>query len=137
MVDDHLVLEELDEEELPEQDDEDVYDESDMPEAAAIPDLQADDIELEGLRRQVQCQPRQLPALTMPSFRSTPISEFNRSQALLSWAFPTLFLRGDAEFVTPRLREIPYPAFVKHLLLSRTADLLSTLDFGMLYSTQL
>src|SRR2546429_600446 len=53
----------------------------------------------------------------MPSFRTTPISEFNRSQALLSWAFPTLFPRGDAEFVTPRLRDIPYPMFAKHSLL--------------------
>ena len=56
-VDDQLVVEELDEEGLPEQDGEEIEDESDTPEVAAIPDLHAEDVELEGLRRQVQGQP--------------------------------------------------------------------------------
>lgn len=55
--------------------------------------------------------------MSMPSYWDTPLSEFNRGQALLSWAFPSLFPNGDAEFVTPRPRGIGYPKFVKHLFL--------------------
>ena len=46
--------------------------------------------------------------LTMPPYRSTPLVDFNALEPLLSLAFPTLFPRGDAEFVMPRLRYIPY-----------------------------
>ena len=52
----------------------------------------------------------------MPSIRATPLSEFNKTQPLLSWAFPSLFPRGKAEFVTPRIRSISYNDYIKHLL---------------------
>lgn len=44
----------------------------------------------------------------MPSIPSTPISEFNRSQLLLSLIFPILYPRSEADFVYPRLRLITY-----------------------------
>ena len=48
-MDEQLIVEELDQEEILEGDLED--DESEIPEATVIPDLQAEDNELEGLRR--------------------------------------------------------------------------------------
>ena len=57
-----------------------------------------------------------IPSLTAPPMRSTPLSEFNRSQALLSLAFPTLFPNGDAEYITPRIRNVPYPDYIQHLM---------------------
>jgi len=62
-------------------------------------------------------QPAQIPRLTMPSYRQTPLCEFNKNQALLSWAFPTLFPNGVAEYTTPRPRAIPYGCYIKQLLL--------------------
>ena len=44
--------------------------------------------------------------IVVPEIRSTPLSEFNRSQALLSLAFPSLYPEGKAEFVLPRQRSI-------------------------------
>ncbi|KAJ0118553.1 Uncharacterized protein HZ326_31856, partial [Fusarium oxysporum f. sp. albedinis] len=52
----------------------------------------------------------------MPDIRRTPVNEFNRSQALLSMAFPTLFPRGQADFVEPRLRPIKYADYIQHAL---------------------
>ena len=65
--------------------------------------------ELDPLRQQVQesrnpSPNANFPYLSMPSFRSTPISDFNRSPPLLSLAFPTLYPRGEAEFCHPRPR---------------------------------
>ncbi|KAH7460893.1 hypothetical protein FOMA001_g19400 [Fusarium oxysporum f. sp. matthiolae] len=54
--------------------------------------------------------------LEMPDIRRTPVNEFNRSQALLSMAFPTLFPRGQADFVEPRLRSIKYADYIQHAL---------------------
>jgi len=88
-------------------------------EVAAIPDLIANHSELEQMQREagvaagVQAV---APHLTQPAFRSTPLNEFNRSQALLSLAFPTLFPTGEAEFVTPRLRHVSYADYIEHLM---------------------
>ena len=80
-------------------------------EIAAVPNTLAQDDQLETLRQQVHSgapQDTELPPvqsqraqhqLEIPSIRSTPLNEFNRSQALLSLAFPTLYLQGRAEFV--------------------------------------
>jgi hypothetical protein len=83
------------------------------PESAAVPDLLAHDTEIEEIRQQIQplCT-----YLSLPSFRRTPISEFNRSQPLLSWAFPTLYHRGQAEYTLPRERTVAFPEYVKHLI---------------------
>ena len=81
------------------------------PEVAAIPDMIIDHNELERLQ-----QDAGVGNLTQPEFRSTPLREFNRNQALLSLAFPTLFPRGEAEFVTPRPRSIGFSAYIEHLM---------------------
>src|SRR6185312_7609377 len=54
--------------------------------------------------------------LQLPNIRRTPINEFNRSQALLSLAFPCLFPDGRADFVEPRLRSIDYKDYVEHAM---------------------
>jgi len=61
--------------------------------------------------------PPTLPHLSIGSIRATPINEFNRTQAIFSLAFPTLFPDGKAEFITPRLREVRLRDYVRHLLL--------------------
>ncbi|RKK09790.1 hypothetical protein BFJ67_g18217, partial [Fusarium oxysporum f. sp. cepae] len=60
--------------------------------------------------------PTQQHQLDMPDIRRTPINEFSQSQALLSLAFPTLFPRGQADFVEPRLRPIKYADYIQHAL---------------------
>ena len=52
----------------------------------------------------------------MPSIRRTPLNEFNRSQALFSLAFPTLYPRGEADYIEPRLRPISYQDYLEHAM---------------------
>ena len=52
----------------------------------------------------------------MPPFRSTPLSEFDNSLPLLCLTFPTLFPRGEAHFIAPRIRAIKYKEYVQHLM---------------------
>jgi hypothetical protein len=96
-------------------------------EVAAVPNTLAQDEQLETLRQQLHGgapQGTQLPPveeqaqhqLEIPSIRSTPLNEFNRSQALLSLAFPTLYPEGRAEFVKNRLRPIKYAEYIEHAL---------------------
>ncbi|XP_044723725.1 ATP-dependent DNA helicase PIF1 [Hirsutella rhossiliensis] len=54
--------------------------------------------------------------MPLPSIRRTPIDEFNRSQPLLSLAFPTLYPDGKADFVEPRLRSITYQDYLGHAM---------------------
>jgi ATP-dependent DNA helicase PIF1 len=61
--------------------------------------------------------PAALPHLSLGSIHATPINEFNRTQAIFSLAFPTLFPNGAAEFITPRMREIGLRDYIRHLLL--------------------
>lgn len=79
-------------------------------EVAAIPNLLAEHSELERLQRDA------VPHLTQPAFCATPLREFNRSQALLSLAFPTLFPYGKAEFVVSCVREVKFADYIKHLI---------------------
>ncbi|KAM4063873.1 ATP-dependent DNA helicase PIF1 [Hirsutella rhossiliensis] len=82
--------------------------------AAAIPNFIAAQADLERLRAQLEdhepVPPEQIPLrqahIEMPNIRSTPLNEFNRSQPLLSLAFPTLYPTGQADFVAPRQRTI-------------------------------
>ncbi|KPM39851.1 hypothetical protein AK830_g6688 [Neonectria ditissima] len=97
---------------------------------AAVPNFLAAQADLEQLRDQLNLQERptggqvpvthaetgQQPYLRMPGIRSTPISEFNRSQALLSLAFPTLYPNGQADFAMPRQRSITYSEYIEHAL---------------------
>jgi hypothetical protein len=52
----------------------------------------------------------------MPEIHSTPLSEFNRSQALLSLTFPSLYPEGKGEFVMPRQRSIDYDVYLRHAM---------------------
>ncbi|EEU34868.1 uncharacterized protein NECHADRAFT_98098 [Fusarium vanettenii 77-13-4] len=99
---------------------EDIEEDPADADASAIPDLQVTDTELNALQSRLlhstpdpermadlehippnaQAQ-HQMP---LPSIRRTPINEFNRSQPLLTLAFPTLYPDGKADFVEPRLR---------------------------------
>ncbi|XP_044717890.1 PIF1-like helicase domain-containing protein [Hirsutella rhossiliensis] len=78
--------------------------------ASAIPNLQVTDTELNALHAQAHHQ------MPLPSIRRTPIDEFNRSQPLLSLAFPTLYPDGKADFVEPRLRSITYQDYLAHAM---------------------
>ncbi|KAF5709878.1 ATP-dependent DNA helicase [Fusarium globosum] len=46
----------------------------------------------------------------------TSLNEFNRSQALLSLAFPALFPTGQGDFVEPRQRGIQYGDYIERLM---------------------
>jgi hypothetical protein len=123
-VDDQLIVHELDDEEAnPDPTDDGEAD----PEAGAVPDLHAENDEITELRAEIVReggqtigqQPRRLPHMSMPTPQRTPLSEFNKSYALLSWAFPTLYPQGRAEFVESRLRDVNYPEYIRHLLLHK------------------
>lgn len=99
--------------------------EPDEVDQSAVPDLLPEDTEMEALHSHILGAERDEPIpvrpstqhqLEMPDIRRTPINEFNRSQALLSLAFPTLFPRGQADFVEPRLRPIKYADYIQHAL---------------------
>uniref|UniRef100_A0A4E9ER58 ATP-dependent DNA helicase n=1 Tax=Gibberella zeae TaxID=5518 RepID=A0A4E9ER58_GIBZA len=65
--------------------------------------------------QQVPLQPVQ-QHLEMPTTRSAPLNEFNRSQAFLSLAFPSLYPNGAAEYVTPRIRSVSYKDYIERLI---------------------
>ncbi|RFU33151.1 hypothetical protein B7463_g3183, partial [Scytalidium lignicola] len=83
------------------------------PVTSAVPDLITEENELEQLQTDVH---ERITHLTMPSFRPTPLSEFNKNQPLLSLAFPTLFPTGKAEFLTPHIRSVDYAMYIEHLI---------------------
>ncbi|KAM4065772.1 ATP-dependent DNA helicase PIF1 [Hirsutella rhossiliensis] len=60
--------------------------------------------------------------IEMPNIRSTPLNEFNRSQPLLSLAFPTLYPTGQADFVAPRQRTIRLQRHMPSYVEWREAD---------------
>ncbi|KAM4064224.1 ATP-dependent DNA helicase PIF1 [Hirsutella rhossiliensis] len=100
--------------------------------ASAIPNLQVSDTELNALQSRfldgapnpermtdLEYMPRSaqtLHRMPLPSIRRTPIDEFNRSQPLLTLAFPTLYPDGKADFVEPRLRSITYQDYLGHAM---------------------
>ncbi|KAM4064195.1 ATP-dependent DNA helicase PIF1 [Hirsutella rhossiliensis] len=100
--------------------------------ASAISNLQATDTELNALQSRslngtldpervtdLEYMPRSAQAhhqMPLPSIRRTPINEFNRSQPLLTLAFPTLYPDGKADFVEPRLRSITYQDYLGHAM---------------------
>jgi hypothetical protein len=96
------------------------------PDESAVPDLLPEDTEMEALHSHVLGEERdeqlhvrpstQQHQLEIPDIRRTPLNEFNGPQALLSLAFPTLFPRGQADFVEPRLRPIKYADYIQHAL---------------------
>jgi ATP-dependent DNA helicase PIF1 len=103
----------------------------DKPEVATVPDFVAKTDEIDQIRRQfhgdpaegeetIGRQPGRYDILTALDVQSTPLSEFDRGQPLLSLAFPTLFPNGAAEYTTPCQRGIAFPQFVKHLFLHKS-----------------
>jgi hypothetical protein len=59
------------------------------------------------------------PHLSIATIQATLINKFNRTKAIFSLAFPTLFPYGAAKFITLRLREVGLRKYIKHLLLYR------------------
>jgi len=101
--------------------DADTDDEEPSPIVTTVPNLLPEQQELEQLQQHLQQSQNPIlnagiPYLSMPSFQSTPLSEFNRSQLLLSLAFPTLYPYGEAEFCHPRLRDVSYIEYIEHFL---------------------
>ena len=100
--------------------------EVDTYDQAAVPDLIAERADLEQFRRHLNQQSdsfdrtpleqAQQQHLEMPGIRSTPLSEFNRSQALLSLAFPSLYPYGKADFIHPRARSVTYDKYIEHAM---------------------
>lgn len=91
---------------------------------AAVPDFLIQEEQLDLLqqhiqgedRAQPQGQPQQQQHIELLPFHSTALPEFNRSQSLLSLAFPSLYPRGEGEFVTPREREILCDEYILHAI---------------------
>jgi ATP-dependent DNA helicase PIF1 len=90
------------------------------PISGAIPDVLPVITDVDQLREEFGEEPQQPQAPSQqqvqPKFRIVPLSDFNKTEALLSRAFPTLFPFGRAEFVLPRARKVSYPAYIKHLM---------------------
>ncbi|KAI8710750.1 ATP-dependent DNA helicase [Fusarium sp. LHS14.1] len=100
--------------------------------ASAIPNLQVTDVEFNALQSRflhgtpdlermadLEHMPPSAQAqhqMPLPSIRRTPINEFNRSQPLLTLAFPTLYPDGKADFVEPRLRSVTYQDYLAHAM---------------------
>ena len=61
-------------------------------------------------------QPGSIPWVTEPGADLAPLSEWDRSQAIMSLAFPSLFPTGEGDYVQPREREISYSDYVLHLM---------------------
>ncbi|KJZ67980.1 hypothetical protein HIM_12631 [Hirsutella minnesotensis 3608] len=111
---------------------EDVEEDPSDADASATPNLQVTDTELNALQSRfldgtpdpgrmtdLEYMPRSAQAhyqMPLPSIRRTPIDEFNRSQPLLTLAFPTLYPDGKADFVEPRLRSITYQDYLGHAM---------------------
>ncbi|PCD20094.1 hypothetical protein FGRA07_11796 [Fusarium graminearum] len=96
-------------------------------ETAAISNFIAEERHVQALRNQLGNQrsddtTQQVPLqpvqqhLEMPTTRSAPLNEFNRSQAFLSLAFPSLYPNGAAEYVTPRIRSVSYKDYIERLI---------------------
>ena len=84
----------------------------DDPAMVGIPDLQQNDLSIDQLRAEIRNQRNEkrrrqgFTELQAPSFRSTPLDEFDEALSLFSNDFPYLFPFGKAEFRTPRQRSI-------------------------------
>jgi ATP-dependent DNA helicase PIF1 len=107
--------------------DEEDQDQLEEPDVAGVPDFNSELAGIDQLRVQLAAQgqdrdhPEQPPLevqpyLEMGDIRQTPLNEFNNTQALLSLAFPTLFPRGEAEFILSRLTKISYQDYVRHAM---------------------
>ena len=79
---------------------------------SAIPNLLPNKTELQALQEAISTRRH----MTLPALQSTPLSEYNQHQPLLSWAFPTLFPRGLGEYRMPRRRTVLFDDYATHLM---------------------
>lgn len=102
---------------------------SDDYDSAAVPNFIAAQPDIDRLRAHLtgqdapeghiplqEVEPVRQAHITMPHVRPTPLNEFNRSQALLSLAFPSLYPNGQADYIAPRQRSIRYDDYIEHAL---------------------
>lgn len=108
---DRIISKDADEVDVEDGTQQDVANKSEGANQSVVPDLQTSDAEIHGVGRKASSGPSRHTETTTKS-----LTEFNVSQALLTWAFPTLFHRGRAEFVVPRVRSVEYVSYVQHLL---------------------
>lgn len=105
-VADQLAIEETDPARVDEAVDE-ADDESDLVDEAAVPNLVAEDANLDLLREQLLravCRKEQPPLRATADdddARRWPLRDLNSSQPLLSWAFPTLYPAGRPSLFPP------------------------------------
>ncbi|KAJ3459135.1 hypothetical protein MRS44_015208 [Fusarium solani] len=124
-VSDQLITELIDPEEIDDFIEDDALPDPDDWDAAAIPNFVAKERDLTFLRNRLQGRPDQPsvplepadePCLEMPAVWSTPLNQFNRSQPPAPPAPPTLFPRGEADFVEPRQRGVQYAEYTETLM---------------------
>ncbi len=82
------------------------------PHEVGVPDFCQDETELQHLQWAVQSAP---PALSMASFRQTPLSEWEK-KCVFQIAFPSLFLCGLSDFFNPCTHEITFKDWISHVL---------------------
>lgn len=56
-----------------------------------------------------------IDVMNWPTVGSSPINEYN-TEGLFDMAFPTLFLRGEVDWLQPRMRNVHLHEYAKHLL---------------------
>ena len=56
-----------------------------------------------------------MDVMNWPPVSSSPINEYN-AEGLFDMAFPTLFPRGEADWLQPRMRNVHLHEYAKHLL---------------------
>jgi hypothetical protein len=89
---------------------------------AAVPDILPVDTERGAVQDAVQGTTQERRSqdlahqLQLPSIQLTPLNEFNRSQPLFSWAFPTLFPYGQGDFIHERLRSVNLHDYIEHAM---------------------
>ena len=81
-----------------------------VPHESAVPNLLEGQTEMQRLQEAVYTAP-----LSMPSFRMTPMSEWDHN-CIFRQAFPTLFPQGRGDFFLPRDNEISMLDWIRHLL---------------------
>ena len=81
-----------------------------------VPNLNITTTEVDLILEEIAGQKRPLPSLPAPSIRSTPIDEASGKDRIFAMAFPTLYPTGQADFNTPRLRNVDLNDYAQHLM---------------------
>jgi ATP-dependent DNA helicase PIF1 len=70
--------------------------------------------------------------INWPTIGSSPINEYN-TEGLFDMAFPTLFPKGEVDWLQPQMRNVHLHEYAKHLLRYRDNSLGGTLDLDTFY----